>query len=357
MSDAAVTTATTETTQTDSTPKVDAIDAALASALEKEGQPLVENDGSPVAKGPVRGAGGKFVSTKKTEVAAPADDAGGAETVVSDAATQHSDDDIKKAMAAAKRDDSPKKTLKAIEDGDEDTIAHYLKRAKVQTAGDEFSTKHKTLQQELDTFKKAATTKAEAQVDATASQANLDEAVKPLASYLAETIGDDKAAEHIRTSFAAIEKSITERFTRENSQQVDALNKKIEAMEIERARDALITEWPEAKARELWQEALALRPDFPITERRPDVATQMDHILRHLVLPDRDKTAQADRERRNKARDNGSPTATARAGAAKPSGTQAISALQDEYLEAAERGDENRVKEIRAELKSRLSHR
>lgn len=313
------------------------VDDALDKALAKEG--IEAEDGPGGAK---RDANGRFV--KKNETTATADAGKDAPSVAS---SKHSDDDIRTATAALQRDKAPKWMLDKLTTGDDEAIAYALKRAKVQADGDEFTKKHKQLQQEFDKIKNqpAVTNgEGEGEGDATTSTA------EPLAAYLAEMLGDDKAAEHVRASLAGLTKSQASELEKRD-QQVAALQKQVEAMATERARDALVSEYPDLKDKEVWAKVVKAASSLPESEDRPDLQTRLEHAARIELAPELIRRAKAEQDRRNKVRDTGSPSAPSRTNETKSKAT--ASDLQDAYLDAAERGDEGKMKEIKAALQAR----
>lgn len=342
---------TTESTaQAESTSQVDPADAALDAAFAKDGLQLVEDEqGRSVEKPLTRGPDGKFVSTKVKDEQPAAEDA--------KAPSKYSDDDVRKATAAALRvagkDGLPKALAAAIESGDEGTIAHYLKLSKIQADGDDFTNKHKTLQQELEALKKAANSGDKAKADATASTAYLDDAAKPLASYLTETLGDENAPEHVRASLAALEKSIIERAKVEQSQQLAAMQSQLNEMALERARAELMSEYPDLKDKAVWENVRKQFDDLPESESRPDMLTRLEHAARIELAPEMSRRSKDERDRKNKLRDQGSPTPVSRSGEAKSN--LSPSDIADQYLEALEKGDQGKVAELKSVMHSRFN--
>lgn len=308
----------------------DQMDAALDAALAKAEQ---SDDAPPLKQ---RDEHGRFVSRDDTPAA-------------EDEAT-YTADDIKRATAAALRvagkDGVPKAISKAIDAGDEATIAYYLKLAKIQQDGDEFTKKYKSLQQELDAIKSA---KEQGKGDAATAT---DQDADALADYLAEILGDDHAKEVVRKSLAGLTKSQSSALERAN-QQIAALQKRVEEQAIERARDALISDYPDLKDRELWGRVKKHLESLPESEDRPDLQTRLEHAARIELAPVLMQRAKAEQERRNRIRDNGTPTLPARSGESKQP-TRDHTKLQEELLDALEKGDEVKAREIKAAINRKL---
>lgn len=323
------------------------MDAALDAALEKAGiqHDLAPNDNAEAENaekpGKTRDASGRFVSSKQTDNGSGDSD----ESIPAD--------DIKAATAAAIRvsgkDKLPKGLDALLKSGDPETVAYYLKLAKVQADGDDFTKKHKQLEHELSALKKPAANsgKEKGAVDATASRPD------PLASYLAEQLGDPVAAERVRESLAARENAINAELAKRD-QQIETLNKHIESMAVERARDALMSEYPDLKDKGVWSKVKATFDELPESASRPDIPTRLEHAARIELAPVMAERAREERDRKNKQREQGNPAPIGRTGAAgKPN--LSVGDLQDQLLDALARKDDNRAKEIKAELKTRTS--
>jgi len=268
-----------------------------------------------------------------------------------------SDEDVRKAVSAAQRvagkDGVPKAITKAIESGDEETLAYYLKLARVQSDGDEFSKKHKTLQQELEQIKSKPAANSGDDKDktgATASASDIEAASKPLADYLTAQLGDAEAAKPIREFVAGLTKSHALELEKRD-QQAAKLQKQVEAMAIERARDALVSEYPDLKDKDVWAKVQKHLDQLPESEDRPDLMTRLEHAARIELAPELIRRAKAAQDRRDKARDNGQATPVARAGEAKAK--VSVGDLHERLLEARMNGDEAGYKETLAVIKSK----
>lgn len=336
--------ALSETTIETPASKADAaIDAALTNAgysTDESPRSLAPAE-SKETTAPQRDSQGRFVSTKEEASGGEATD--GQSAAVE---SKYSDDDVRKAVKAAQRYKAPKSVLKAIESGDEDAMSYALNLAKIQDDNDSYTTKQKTLQQELDSLKSAKQNDAKGDT-ATATAPE----VESLAAHLAELTGDEKTGEIVRKSLAGQTKPLTSELEKAN-QQIATLQKQVEDMAIERARDALISEYPDLKEKGVWSKVKAAYDELPISESRPDTLTRLEHAARIELAPELAKRARDERDRRNKVRDQGQPTPPDRAGETAAPNTHG--SLQDQLLDAMEKKDENRVKEIKAEIQQRL---
>lgn len=334
--------------QTQSNPADDSLDAALKAAGVDDGFSIApdaanaaESTDESKTSGPARDENGRFVSKKNDEAEPAANTEAEAKTE-----SKYSDEDIKRAVAALNRDSSPKYLIDKLTSGDDDTIAYALKRAKVQADGDEFSNKHKTLQQELEALKSkpAANSGDTGKQDATAS-------TPPLAKYLAEQLGDENAEQIVRESLAVAEQNYQTELAKRDQQFRD-LAKKFEDSEIERNRADLLSEYPDLKDRDVWAKVRKQLENLPESEDRPDLRTRLEHAARIELAPELIKRAKSESDRRNKQRDNGNPTTMARAGETAPSMTRGE--LQDAMLDAQLANQDKRYEELKSEMHKRF---
>lgn len=323
--------------------RAEAIDASLDAAFKAADIP---DEPKPA---PARGADGKFKpkgeETPAGENLATATTKDSVE-VKADEATEepkHTDAELRKAIAALQRYKVPKSVLKLAESGDEDTIAHGLHLAKIQADSDDFSTKHKTLQQELDSLK----TKKPA-----ANSGVEDGATAPdlLADYLAEALADPEAAKHVREHSAALQKAHQSELAKRD-QQIADLVKRGDERDLNDARDALMSDYPDLKDRDTWLRVKKQYDQLSISEDRPDALTRLDHAARIELAPELAKRSKAERDKKHQLRDNGSPSPANRAG--EPLTVKSLDDLRDESLDAAMAGDEAKQKSIEAEIKRR----
>ncbi len=330
----------------------DAFEDAIDAKMRKAGLDPDEGDETqPRIKAPKRGAGGKFV---KADADADADADGAEGTDAPAACAAPSPEDIQKAAAAAARDGARKSVLKAIAEGDADEIAHYLKRAKVQSDGDEFTTNHRKLQQEFEALKAgkpAANSGGEIKANQAATAApaqDLEAAVAPLAKYFEESLLDmGEASKPILESFTALQ-SLQNAAIEQRDQQIAALTKRLDGVEMQNARDALISQFPDLKDRALWSKVKAGLDAVPASAAYPDLESRLEAAARIELAP-----ILAERARTNrKLRDAGAPDVPSNTGDKRP-GTMNVRELQDALLDAKMGDDEERFEAISAELKRR----
>lgn len=322
-------------------------DDALDAILKREGVKLPDDESNTA---PSRGADGRFVKkqppepekAEKSEPVEPKNDP--------EPSPKYSDEDIRKAVAAAQRYKAPKSVLKAIEQGDEDAIAYGLNVAKIQADADDFTKKYKTLQQELESLKSRPA--ANSGDDGKGKQAPTESRpeIDKLADYLADMLGDEEAKRVVRDSLAGLTKPTENPELEAVKQQNAALQKQVEALAMERARDALVSEYSDLKDKDTW--AKVKERAETLAASYPDLYERLEASARIELAPELIRRARAEKERRDRLRDNGAPSAPSRANYAE--GRLTLAQLQDEMLDAKMKGDNQRYQEARAALHARI---
>lgn len=323
-----------------------ALDTAIAAAEEKaeaKSQRLRDSDGKFKKKAEQK------PDDTQTETASDESDPETTPEVEIDAERQQT------ALKALQRYGASKNILNLATEGDEDAIAWGEKLAKIQSDYDKDQQEKAAIKRELAELKKTTgQTEDGSRSDGGKSppdQLDVDSLIRPLAQRLEEATGED-LSEHVRTSFSGLLKAIDENSKSaiaDRDQKIEAMNKRFEQMEIDRARDALVSEYPQLKDADTWQKVKSELDSLPESESRPDVLTRLDHASRIILAPDIAKQARS--ERKNRARDDGSPAPNGRR--VPPEG-KSVSDLQDEMLDAKLEGDQKRFESLQSELESRL---
>lgn len=295
------------------------------------------------------------------------------------------DEDYRSAVRALARDGWDKEQIDLLAEKDiSKLIATGKRRAKAQADGDDFTKKHRTIQQELNALKNGVqpgpNKSQEANEGDSAEKPKNPKGVttQPVASdsteepvtdvraftdYLEKTVGVEGAAEPVQKAFGALDKRSSERIAgvmqaiQDRDKQLvsvmDGMNSILNDTLLRLSIKELEVEFPDLKRADFRTAVLKEASELGFSDSRPDHESLLRYAVMVVDAPTRWKKAKAHVDRVKEARRNGSPTPP-RSVEDSPTRKLNQDQLRTEMLRAKFERDESKYADLKAEYDKRF---